>query len=102
MRVSPRELRGIRAEGLLTRFAMLGPVAFVSVELPAEGSAATGIEKPTQNEAWGIVLAGSVRLHGPEEREFARGTAFHVPPGPPEHWFSASGRAVIAAFAPVT
>ena len=28
MRVAPRELRGIRAGGMLARFAVLGPVAF--------------------------------------------------------------------------
>jgi hypothetical protein len=102
MRVSPRELRGIRAEGLLTRFAMLGPVAFVSVEIPAGGSAGTGIEKPTENPAWGIILSGSAGLHGPDEQVFTRGTAFHVPGGPPQHWFTASGRTVIAGFAPLT
>ncbi len=89
----PRELRGIRADGLLTRFAILGPVAFVSVEVPAAGSAGTALERPTENAAWGFVLSGDVTLHGPTERRFDRGTAFHVPGGPPEHWFTASGRA---------
>ncbi len=101
MRVSPRELRGIRAEGLLTRFAILGPVAFVSVELPAGGSTGTGLEKPTDSPAWGIVLGGSVGLHGPREEHFPGGTAFHVPAGPPQHWFTAPGRAVIAWFTPL-
>jgi hypothetical protein len=101
MRVSPRDLRGIRAEGLLTRFAILGPVAFVSVEVPASGSTGTSVERPTENAAWGIVLNGSVTLHGATEESFGRGTAFHVPGGTPEHWFSTSGRAVIAGFAPM-
>jgi len=101
MRVSPRDLRGIRAEGLLTRFAVLGPVAFVSVEVPHEGSAGTGVERPSQQPAWGLVLHGSVQLNGPTERSFPAGTAFHVPAGPPDHWFTASGRAVIAGFAPM-
>src|SRR3954452_23341036 len=101
VRGSPRELRGIRAEGLLTRFAILGPVAFVSVEIPTTGSAGTAIERPTENAAWGIVLNGSVTLHGRAERTFQRGTAFHVPPGPPPHSFSSDGRGVIAGFAPL-
>jgi hypothetical protein len=101
MRVSPRDLRGIRAEGLLTRFAILGPIAFVSVELPVGGSSGTSLEKPTDNPAWAIVLAGSISLHGPDEQLFPRGTAFHVPAGPPQHWFTAPGRAVIAGFAPL-
>lgn len=101
MRVSPRELRGIKAEGLLTRFAILGPVAFVTVEIPAAGSAGTGAERRTEDPAWGIVLRGSISLHGPAEQSFSHGTAFHVPAGPPEHWFSAPGRAVIAGFVPM-
>jgi hypothetical protein len=100
--VSPRELRGIRAEGLLTRFAILGPVAFVSVEIPADGSAGTAIERPTSNAAWGIVFGGSATLHGESEQAFASGTAFHVPAGRSDHWFTAPGRAVIAGFAPLT
>jgi hypothetical protein len=102
MRVSPRDLRGIRADGLLTRFAILGPVAFVSVEVPAAGSAGTALERPTESPAWGFVLNGEVTLHGQFERRFGRGTAFHVPGGPPEHWFTAPGRALIAGFAPLT
>src|SRR3981081_3086383 len=102
MRVSPRELRGIRAEGLLTRFAILGPVEFVSVDVPDDGSSGTGLEKPTLNPAWGIVLGGSVALHGVDEREFTKGTAFHVPVCPPGHCFTAPARAVSAGFAPMT
>jgi hypothetical protein len=102
MRISPRELRGIRAEGLLTRFAILGPVAFVIVDVPPGGSTGTGLEKPTENPVWGIVLGGSIALHGPVEQTFSHGTAFHVPGGPPEHWFTASGRAVLAGFTPMT
>jgi hypothetical protein len=80
---------------------MLGPVAFVSVEVPSGGSAGTGLEKPTENPAWGIVLSGALRLHGPGEQVFTRGTAFHVPGGAPPHWFTAPGRAVIAGFTPI-
>ncbi len=102
MRVSPRDLRGIQAEGLLTRFAILGPVAFVSVEVPDDGSAGTGLERPTERPAWGIVLAGEVALHGAMEQQFPAGTAFHIPAGPPSHSFTAPARAVIAGFAPLS
>ena len=101
MRVSPRDLRGISRDGMLVRFAMLGPVAYVHVEVPAAGSAGTGFETPSQNAGWGLVLRGHVTLHGATVRELPAGTAFYVPPGPPDHYFSAKGGTVIAGFAPV-
>ena len=100
MRVAPRELRAVRRDGMLVRFALLGPVAYVEVEVPPEGSAGTGLETPSPNEGWGFVLRGSATLHAATERELPAGTAFHVP-ADEGHWFSASGRAVISGFAPV-
>jgi quercetin dioxygenase-like cupin family protein len=100
VRVAPRELRAVRRDGLLVRFAMLGPVAYVEVEVPPEGSAGTGLETPATTEGWGFVLRGSATLHAAVEREFPAGTAFHVP-ADDGHWFSAAGRTVIAGFAPV-
>ena len=100
MRVAPRELRAVRRDGMLVRFAMLGPVAYVEIEVPPEGSAGSGLETPSPNEGWGFVLRGSATLHAATEREFPAGTAFHVP-ADDGHWFSATGRTVIAGFAPV-
>jgi quercetin dioxygenase-like cupin family protein len=101
MRVSPRDLRGIRAEGLLTRFVVLGPVAFVSVEIPPEGSAGTGLDRHAETEAWGLTLRGTTTLHTPDgATEFPMGSAFHVPLGV-EHWWSAGPRAILAGFAPM-
>ena len=101
MRVAPRELRAVRRDGLLVRFAMLGPVAYVEVEVPPEGSAGSGLETPSPDEGWGFVLRGSATLHATSEREFPAGTAFHVP-ADDGHWLSATGRSVIAGFAPVS
>ena len=41
MRVSPRDLKAVRAGGILTRYAVLGDAVFVIVELPTHGSAGT-------------------------------------------------------------
>ncbi len=102
MHVSPRELRGIRREGLLTRFAILGPVAVVLVDLPPGGTAGTALEAPVETEAWGFVLRGSLALRTADSRqEFAAGSAFYVPPGPPAHWFEAQARVVVGGFAPL-
>ena len=101
MRVSPRDLRAVQRDGLLTRFAILGPVAFVMVELPGAGSAGSALEQPTEAESWGFVLQGDLTLHAPQAQVLPAGTAFHVPAGQPPHWFSASDRVVAAGFAPV-
>jgi quercetin dioxygenase-like cupin family protein len=79
---------------------MLGPVAYVEIEVPPQGSAGTGLETPVSNEGWGFVLRGRATLHGANGREFPAGAAFHVP-ADDGHWFSAVGGTVIAGFAPV-
>ena len=101
MRVSPRELRGISRDGMLVRFALLGPVAFVQVEVPAGGSAGTGLEQPSLSAGWGFVLRGQVTLHGATTRDVPAGTAFYVPPGPPDHYTTAIGGTILAGFAPI-
>lgn len=101
MRITPRELRGVRRDGLLIRFAMLGPVAYVEVEVPRGGSAGTGFETPSRNPGWGFVLRGHVTLRHRETREFPAGTAFYIPPGTPDHVLTATGGTVVAGFAPV-
>jgi quercetin dioxygenase-like cupin family protein len=101
MRVSPRDLRAVQRDGLLTRFAILGPVAFAIVELGGQGSAGSALEQPTDAESWGFVLQGELTLHASQPQALTAGTAFYVPAGPPAHSFSASGRVVAAGFAPV-
>ena len=101
MRITPRELRGVRRDGLLIRFAMLGPVAYVEVEVPRAGSAGTGFETPSRNAGWGFVLRGHVTLRQRDVREFPAGTAFYIPPGTPDHSLTAAGGTVVAGFAPV-
>ena len=101
MRVAPRELRGVSRDGMLVRFARLGPVAYVEVEVPPTGSAGTGLEAPSQNAGWGFVLRGHVTLHTHSTREFPAGTAFYIPPGAPDHHLTARGGTIVAGFAPV-
>ena len=101
MRVSPRELKAVRAGGLVSRYALLGDAAFVVADLPDVGTAGTSVEESCRLEHWGLVLQGDLTLHGRRNRTFESGTAFYVPPGP-VHRFSASSRVVVAGFAPVT
>lgn len=101
MRVAPRELRGVSRDGVLVRFAVLGPVAYVEVDIPRAGSAGTGFEAPSQNPGWGLVLRGHVTLHGQVAREFPAGTAFYIPPGAPDHHLTAAGGTIVAGFVPV-
>ncbi|MBM4407022.1 MAG: cupin domain-containing protein [Chloroflexi bacterium] len=101
MRVAPRELRGVSRDGVLVRFAVLGPVAYVEVDIPRAGSAGTGFETPSQNPGWGFVLRGHVTLHGQVTREFTAGTAFYIPPGAPDHHLTAAGGTIVAGFVPV-
>ena len=102
MRVSPRELKAIRASGLITRYAILEDAVFVIVDLPESGSSGTPIEDPCQLEHWGLVLQGELTVTGRTTRTFGPGTAFYVRPGPPAHRFRMTGRGVVAGFAPVT
>ena len=89
MRVSPRELKAVRAGGLVSRYAMLGDAAFVVADLPDGGTAGTSVEEPCRLEHWGLVLQGDLTLLGRRGRTFGPGTAFYVPPGP-VHRFRAS------------
>ena len=101
MRVSPRELKAVRAGGLVSRYAVLGDAVFVVADLPDAGTAGTAAEEPCRLEHWGLVLQGEVTLVGRRGRTFEAGTAFYIAPGP-THRFRAEARAVIAGFAPVT
>ena len=82
MRVSPRELKAVRAGGLVSRYAMLGEAVFVVADLPDAGTAGTSVEEPCRLEHWGLVLQGELTLLGRRGRTFGPGTAFYVPPGP--------------------
>jgi len=101
VRVSPRELQGVRRAGMLTRFALLGPVAYVLADLPAEGTPGTGLDEPCLVDHHGIVLRGTFRVHHDDGRteSFDAGTVFYVPEGPPVHRFSWSSGAVVGGFA---
>ena len=78
MRVSPRELKAVRAGGLVSRYAMLGDAAFVVADLPDGGTAGTSVEEPCRLEHWGLVLQGDLTLLGRRGRTFGPGTAFYV------------------------
>lgn len=86
---------------MLTRYAVLGPVAYVLADLPAEGTAGTGLEEPCLRDHHGIVLRGTFRVHHDDGRSeaFEAGTVFYVPEGPPPHHFSWSSGAVVGGFA---
>ncbi len=101
MRVSPRDLKAVRAGGLVTRYAVLGDGVFVIADVPHGGSAGTAIEEPCRQEHWGLVLQGDLRLEARKARNFGPGTAFYVPPDRLHH-FRADSRAVVAGFAPMT
>ena len=77
MRVSPRELKAIRASGLITRYAILEEAVFVIVDLPKTGSSGTPIEDACRLEHWGLVLQAEPTLTGRTTRTF----------GPAEHRF---------------
>ena len=101
MRVSPRELKAVRASGLVTRYALLGEAVFLIVDFPDLGSQGTPVEDDCRLEHWGMVVQGELTLEGRRTRTFGPGTAFYVAPGP-VHRFRADSRAVVLGFAPVT
>jgi quercetin dioxygenase-like cupin family protein len=102
MHVAPVDLRSLRQGGLALRFAMLGEMAYVFAELPDTGSAGTSLETPCTQAHWGFVIEGELTFVRGDKREvIPAGRAFHVPAGGPDHWFEASGRALVAGFQPI-
>ena len=101
MRVSPRELKAVRAGGLVSRYALMGEAIFIVVDLPVSGTGGTSVEEPCRLEHWGLVLQGELTLLARRTRTFGPGAAFYIPPGP-VHRFRADARVVVAGFAPVT
>ncbi len=103
MHITARQLRTARRDGLILRFAQLGPVAFIVAEFPETGTAGTSLEEPCVEPHWSIVLSGSlevVRPGGPSA-DIGPGHAFHVPAGDPAHSFRAKGRISAAGFVPL-
>lgn len=102
MHVTPNDLRMVRQDRMVIRFALLDSMAFVLVEIPASGSRETSLEQPCVRPHWGFVIAGEVQFESGRRRETLKaGSAFHVPAGGPAHRFMASGLARMAAFEPV-
>jgi len=102
MHVTPAELRTLRQDRTVIRFALLGSLAYVLVELPSTGSRGTTIEEPCTKPHWGFVLDGDVEFESDEGRQtLPVGSAFHVPPGAAAHRFLISGAARLAGFEPI-
>lgn len=102
MHVAPGDLRTLRQDGILIRFAVLGEMAYVLAEIPPGGTAGTSLEKPCNDPHWGFVIDGEVTfVRGRRRETIAPGRAFHVPAGGPAHHFETTGRARLAGFAPI-
>jgi mannose-6-phosphate isomerase-like protein (cupin superfamily) len=96
-------LQAVQRGGMLTRFAILGPVAFVIADLPETGTAGTGLDEPCLTEHHVLILRGTITVHHDDGRteSFEEGTAFYVPPGPPTHHFTSAGKVVAAGFSAI-
>ena len=102
MHVAPSDLRALRQGGLVIRFALLGPMAFVLAEVPETGSSGTSFEQPSRQPHWALVIKGGVTYQGAAgSLRIPPGHALYVPGGGPEHRFAASGGARIAGFQPI-
>ncbi|HEX5149128.1 MAG TPA: hypothetical protein VFW02_08605 [Candidatus Limnocylindrales bacterium] len=102
MHVTPSDLRTLRQDGTVLRFALLDALAFVLAELPATGSVGTALERPCTRPHWGFVVAGDVRCEVDGRRQhIPPGSAFHLPPGGSPHRILVSGAGRIAGFEPV-
>jgi hypothetical protein len=102
MHVAPVDLRAIRQNGILIRFAMLGPMAYVLAETPASGSSGTSLEQPCRLAHWGFVIEGELTFVGEGQREtIPASRAFHVPADGSDHHFETTGPALLAGFQPV-
>jgi quercetin dioxygenase-like cupin family protein len=102
LHVAPNDLRTVRQDGVVIRFAPLGSMAYAVAEIPASGTHETMLERPCELPHWGFVIEGEVTcVTGDERLAIPAGHVFHVPAGRPEHHFESDGRAVIAGFQPV-
>ncbi len=86
---------------MLTRYALMGPAAFVLVEFQAAGTAGTGLDEPCLTDHHGIVTRGTFSVVHADGRgeTFGPGDAFYVAPGPPAHTFTSSAGCVVGGFA---
>ena len=103
MRLTPADLRIVRRGGLIARFAPIGPVVYVVVELSEAGTSGTSLEAPCTTPHWGLILSGEmdVERDGSSPVRLEAGQAFHVPAGDPAHRFRATGRMTAAGFVPL-
>jgi quercetin dioxygenase-like cupin family protein len=103
MRVTQADLRIIRRGGLTVRFASMGPVVYLMVEVAETGTAGTTLEAPCTNPHWGLLLSGDLEVlrDGLDPVHLEAGQAFHVPAGDPAHRFHASGRSAAVGFVPL-
>lgn len=102
MHVAPGDLRTVRQDGMLVRFATLDSMAYALAEIPAGGSSGTSLEKPCTDPHWGFVVKGELTFVTDREREtIPAGRAFHVPAGGRSHRFETPGPGIVAGFAPI-
>ncbi len=103
MRLTPADLRIVRRGGLIARFAPIGPVVYVVVELNEAGTTGTSLEALCTTPHWGLILSGEmdVERDGSSPVRLEAGQAFHVPAGDPPHRFRATGRMTAAGFVPL-
>jgi quercetin dioxygenase-like cupin family protein len=102
MHVTPSDLRTLRQDGTIVRFALLDSMAFVIAELPASGSRGTPLEEACTKPHWGFVVDGAVEVDvGGDRQVLLPGSAFHLMEGGKPHRFFVSGAARIAGFEPI-
>ncbi len=102
MHVAPSDLRALHQGGLVIRFAILGPIAFILAEIPEAGSSGTSIEQPSREPHWALVIDGEVTYEGDgRSLRIPAGHALYVSGGGPEHRFLATGGSRIAGFQPI-
>jgi quercetin dioxygenase-like cupin family protein len=102
MHVALPDLRALRQGGLVLRYAILGSVAFVLVDVPESGSAGTSMEQPSRRASWALVIEGEVTYEADgRSMRIPAGNALYIPGGEPEHRLRASGASRIAGFLPV-
>jgi quercetin dioxygenase-like cupin family protein len=102
MHVAPTELRTLRQDGIVVRFALFDRMAFVLAEIPSAGSAGTSVEAPCIKPHWAFVIDGELTFESGSRHQTVRaGSAFHVPAGGPPHRFRTAGSARLAGFEPI-
>ena len=102
MHVALPDLRALRHGGLVIRYAALGSIAFVLVEVPETGSTGTSMEEPSIQAHWALVIDGAVTYETDgRSLRIPPGHALYVPGGEPEHRLRASGGSRVAGFLPI-